>query len=136
MKIFLIAIVLILLVFSPALAENRLNGEIWLGQICGSQFPANPDFLSAAKYSSGIELGYTFDIQPISLRPYTRINIYMDEKMGYNFHPAGGQFYDGIELIYKHFFLQFEHMCWHPIDAEGHVYQYDMFRIGIKFGDR
>lgn len=134
MKTFLITIALIFLMFSPVLAESGLNGEVWVSSIYGLEYPANPDFSSAARYSAGMELGYTFDISPFSIRPYTEINIYMDERIGFNFHPAGAQFFSGVEFAYKSFFMQLEHMCWHPIDIGGQVYQYDMVRMGIRFG--
>jgi len=110
------------------------NGEAWIGTIGNDRWPANPSFTSAARYTAGLDLGYSFNIGPITLNPSAKINVFMDERVSENFHPAGAQFYNGIELSYRSFFIEYEHMCWHPVDVRGKVYYYDMVRVGLRFG--
>jgi hypothetical protein len=136
-KLLALSLVTLFLVFSsPALAG--WNGEVWLGTISGGKWPANPSFTSAAKYTAGMEIGYGFNIGPITFNPYSKINVYADERLEnkYTFHPAGAQFYSGIEISYKDIFVGAEHMCFHPIDISGKVYQYDMIKFGFRFGKR
>lgn len=128
LRILKIIIILILIFFPTAVCA--FDGEIYFGKYTGSHFRARPEG-GVAQYISGMEIGHTIKI----LRPYAKIETIIDQ---YNpkgwFHPASVKYDLGIRLNLWKAYIEISHMCWHPIDAVGSIEQYNMFKIGARFG--
>lgn len=131
-KILFVLIIVFLALTSYA---HAFDGEVWIGQYSNQDYPANPDYASMAEYTAGIEVGHKFEYKDFGFRPYTKIDTLMDERNdGFRFHPAGVRYYYGATLSYKRVFVQYEHLCWHPVDNGGEVWKYDLVKIGATWG--
>jgi hypothetical protein len=134
-KILILTFIILLLTISTSYAG--WNGSIWTSVFGeNSRYPANPSFLEAAKYSAGIDIGYSFNISKLIIEPYAKTETYIDKRVDHYYtHPAGIKYYSGLKVSYDNFYLLFEHMCWHGVDNYSSVYQYDMIQFGITFGE-
>lgn len=123
-----IILILILLFFPSAL--YAFDGEVYFGKFFDSTLRARSDG-GQALYISGMEIGHNIKF----LRPYAKIETIIDQ---YNekgwFHPASVKYDLGIRLNLWSVYLEISHMCWHPIDTTGSIEQYNLFKIGAKFG--
>ena len=131
--IFKMKYLIFILLFIPS-TVFAFDGEIWVGKYFSNDYPSNPGFTSPVLYEAGVELGYTFKHDDFTIRPRFEINTLMDERDNFNFHPSGAQYFAGVRLTYKRVYVDFEHLCWHPVDTGGPVYEYDRIRVGIEFG--
>jgi hypothetical protein len=129
----IILILVILAIFAPAPAP-AFDGEVYMGRLFNSDYPAAPMGAVAAEYAAGMEVGHRLSVANVSVRPWAAIDVLMDDRSGGSFHPAGTRFSLGARVQKKSFFVEYEHMCWHPVDSGGPVYEYDMVKAGFRFG--
>ncbi len=125
-------LIIIPLFFFPVVSF-ALDGEVYFGQFFDSNMRASPDG-GTAKWISGIELGHKMDVK-IILRPYLKLETYMDKWHGDSFHPSSIKYDVGINAeLYKGIYIDILRSCWHPIDRWGKVEQYYLLKMGWKFG--
>lgn len=125
---YVIAILLVLLMCPVA---SAWDGELYFGKFFDhNNLRAYPDG-GKAKFISGVEVGHRFYF----LRPYVKLETIMDEYVPY-FHPASIKYDLGVKLFLpKGIYVELSHMCWHPIDGIGTVEQYNLLKLGVKWGD-
>jgi hypothetical protein len=127
------ALVIVLLTASMAFA---IDGEVYFGVYGHSTLRARPDG-GRARYVSGVELGHFINTPVIQgVRPWVRLETLMDDMVSsYTFHPSSIRYDLGVTVhLYEGLYFEVSHMCWHPIDIEGGVEQYNLFKLGYEFG--
>ena len=118
--------VCIIFLSSPATA---VDGEVYFGRYNSTTARAYPDG-GVPEYIAGVEIGQ----RVWRLRPYALIETIMDERINATFHPASVRYNLGISIdIWKGIYLEAEHSCWHPVDKEGTVEEYNLFTIRYRF---
>ena len=106
-----------------------VDGEIYFGQYHNSTEIASPDG-GIPEYIAGIEIGQKIN----RFRPYALIETIMDERNNTSFHPASIRYNLGVSVdIWNGISLEAEHSCWHPVDKEGTVEEYNLFTIRYRF---
>ena len=122
-------IIIILLLLYPRLS-CAVDGEIYIGQYANSTARAYPDG-GVRDFISGIKIGQQIN----RFRPYLQIETLIDEYVGNGtFHPGSVRYKIGIDVdIWKGIYFGAEHECWHPVDREGTVEEYNLFTIKYRF---
>ena len=106
-----------------------VDGEIYFGRYYNSTEIASPDG-GIPEYIAGIEVGKTIN----RFRPYALIETIIDERTDASFHPASVRYNLGLSIdIWKGISFNAEHSCWHPVDKEGTVEEYNLFTIRYRF---
>ena len=113
------------------------DGNVLLSKYSDSNYPANPDYTASAKLETEIEVGRTMNIwKNLKVRPYLRHVVLLDERVDiHTGHPAGIKIFAGSKLwLTDSLFMEYEHLCWHPVDTGGEVYSYDLLKLGFEWG--
>lgn len=129
----LLLVLIILAITSPSYA---IEGQVYFSILGDSNKQAYPlDPTGGAKFVSGIELGHEIGIwKSLSIRPWTSLDVLMDDRDGEDFHPSSIDFQVGITSnIWKGLYIEIKHSCWHPIDRAGKVEVYDQLTIAWRF---
>jgi len=129
-KIFLsICTVLCLCVGVSAYA---FDGRVYFGKYFDQTLRSAPAG-GIAEYVAGVDIGQRID----RFRAYVGIETLMDT---YNsdstFHPASVAYNIGMTVrLFDSVYLRGEHQCWHPIDSDGDVEQYNLIQVEYRFGE-
>jgi len=112
------------------------DGELYFGKcLKGSTLRSKPGGERAdyVEWVGGVEIGHK--LFKNRFRPYAKIDVLMDGTNSDNtFSPSSVKFdFGGRVEIYGGTYIDFSHMCWHPIDSGGTVEQYNLIKIGVKF---
>lgn len=134
------AIVTILLVIFALTGQAlAVDGELRLGRFANSSnLPARPGALDGpqALFYTSLELGHWMFNDRV--RPWVRIETFMDENAGLAFHPTSDKYWVGLQIMLHEgseviTTLELNHYCWHPVDSVGPVEQRDYVGLSFKF---
>ncbi len=114
------------------LPVHAVDGEVYFGMFnrATTTSRAYPDG-GVREYISGIKIGQEIN----RFRPYLQIETLIDEYVGNGtFHPGSVRYKVGIDInIWDGIYFGAEHDCWHPVDREGTVEEYNLFTIKYRF---
>ena len=129
----IITIIICILISSPAIA---FDGELYFGKYINSTLRSKPGGEQAdyAEWVGAVEVGHwLFNDR---FRPYLKLETLMDGigEDDMSFHPASIKYDLGIRGELGHgLYVDFSHMCFHPVDSEGPVEQYNLIKVGLDF---
>ena len=125
----ILPMIIILLLICPT--AYTIDGEIYFGKYFDkTTIRSAPMEYDSPLYISGIKIGEKID----RLYLYTEFITLMDELNSDSFHPSSIEYIIGADLnIYKQINLEFEHSCWHPIDTNTGIEQYNLIKLKYKF---
>ena len=112
------------------------DGELYFGKYINSTLRSSPGGKQqeCAEWVGGIEVGHRLFND--RLRPYVRLETLMDgvNEADNTFSPSSIKYDLGIRAeIYGGIHLDLSHMCWHPVDSDGAVEQYNLIKLGVRF---
>ena len=129
----IIIITLVLLTIPVASYAFDIHGYLFCGQYASNlNVYCEPSQENLVQYRAGFKADISLWKDYIVL--YDKTTILMNKRTESNgFHPAGGQFNIGLRLKYSQHEIRFEHECWHPIDSEGDVAEYNLIEYRLHF---
>lgn len=113
---------------------HAFDADIYTGFYQNSTLRSSPGNNNEyAEYVQGIKAGHNIG----KFRMYGELQTLLD---GYNgsgtFHPASIRYTTGVSYkVWKELTVDVSHSCWHPIDSDGRVEEYNLLMFIYHFGE-
>lgn len=127
----ILKILFIILLATFSSTSYALDGEVYFSVLDGN-LAAAPAGNKPTQGIAGVLVGQDF----WCFHPWASIETRIDNyKAPLYSHPASVDYGMGVEAhLYKGFYSEVSHHCWHPVDSAGKVEEFNAATIKYKFG--